>query len=1076
MLRTKSFVKRTRKGNIVRTVKEHYLRDDITCGYEECKHKVCEHALKEAQNEGKPHVAGVNTVAPLSASPRDSVKWGQHYLIPDTNAFVNQIDILERPIINNVIVLSTVLDELRGLSMAVYNRVRAIVREHERRWFVFSNEHHRETFIDRAASESPNDRNDRAIRTAAKWYSKHLEGTPITALMVTNDEDNLRKAHGDGIVACRMEEYLNIYTEHPELLDMMAHVSVTDRSASDPDWKGYPEYLSPVQIQAGIKAGILLQGTLQIAPYNYLEGSIYTSFPDGKERRVMILGRTDMNRAIQGDRVAVQILPKSQWRKAPSAALVDEDEDTVPDVDKKAEAKDASPVVPESGKGGGDEAKTVEGRARKRARVAAGKSSAPASASDSAAESSDEAHGSESCVKPVDVGDDPEDGEPTGRVVGVIRRNWRSYCAFLDPNFVQKGARASNAPVSVSVLAMDRRIPKIKIRTRQADHLAGQRFLVAIDSWPRESRYPQGHFVRALGDAGDKATETEVLLLEHDVPFTPFTESVRADLPAEGDKWLFDPDRDQLASGKRRDLRDLNICSIDPPGCTDIDDALHAFELPNGNFQVGVHIADVTNFVKPGTAMDKEAAHRSTTVYLVDRRIDMLPELLGTNLCSLMSNVDRLAFSCVWELDAEANIVKVDFHKSVIHSKASLTYEEAQVRMDDPSMSDAITKSIRQLNMLAKKLRKRRMDAGALTLSSPEVRFRLENDSQDPVDVEMKALKETNALVEEFMLLANISVAGKIYEHFPDSALLRRHPEPPAQNFDNLQHALKPLGIQLETGSSLALARSLDKAVLPSDPYFNNLLRILTTRCMMQAQYFCSGSCTPEEFRHYGLATGIYTHFTSPIRRYADVMVHRLLHASIDRDAVYGSELTDKTKMNEQCEVLNHRHRMAQQAGRSSVELYTNLFFKGKTVEEPGYVTQILQNGFSVLIPSYGIEGVVYTSAKGDKSKSTGAPAILDYDQESHMLVSPDKNSAIGLFQRVRVILQVDDAPVSANVSSMRRKLSLRLIEPQISGLSVTPEELEVLRVTVGSAAPNKADEDKVVEIVTKHPEQVKNI
>ncbi|KAJ1731846.1 exosome catalytic subunit dis3, partial [Coemansia biformis] len=518
----------------------------------------------------------------------------------------------------------------------------------------------------------------------------------------------------------------------------------------------------------------------------------------------------------------------------------------------------------------------------------------------------------------------------------------------------------------------------------------------------------------------------------------------------------------------RRDLRELNVCSIDPPGCTDIDDALHAVELPNGNFQVGVHIADVTNFVKPGMAMDVEAAHRSTTVYLVDRRIDMLPELLGTNLCSLMSKVDRLAFSCMWELDRDANIVSATFYKSVIHSKASFTYEEAQNRIDDPSINDPITKSVRNLNMLAKKLRQRRMDAGALTLSSPEVRFRLENDSQDPVDVEMKALKETNALVEEFMLLANISVARKIYEHFPDSSLLRRHPEPPAQNFDNLQHALKPLGIQLETGSSLALAQSLDRAVLSSDPYFNNLLRILTTRCMMQAQYFCSGTHTPEEFRHYGLATEIYTHFTSPIRRYSDVMVHRLLHASIDRDADYGSVLTDKTKMNEQCDVLNHRHRMAQQAGRSSVELYTNLFFKGKTIEEPGYVTQILKNGFGVLIPSYGIEGVVYTT-----SKDAGAVPALAYDQAAHALVSPDDKQSIALFQRVRVILQVDDTPVSANVSSMRRKLSLRLVEPQIAGLAVGADELAALQA---AAKPSASEESKIVELVTKHPDQVHNV
>ncbi|KAJ2073664.1 exosome catalytic subunit dis3 [Coemansia sp. S155-1] len=1066
MLRNKSFVKRTRKGNIVRTVKEHYLRDDIACGYESCKHSVCVSARSEAEEQGKTLVGGIHPAAPLSASPRNSVQWGPHYLVPDTNAFVNQIDILERPIINDVVVLSTVLDELRGLSMVVYNRVRAIVRDHERRWFVFSNEHHRETFVDRNADESPNDRNDRAIRVAVQWLGKHLEDASIRPVMVTNDEDNLQKANADGVTACRMEDCLGVYTEFPELLDMMGSVNITDRNTTEPNWEGYAEYLSPVQIQAGIKAGILVQGTLQIAPYNYLEGSIFAAFPDGKERRVLVIGRKDMNRAIQGDKIAVQILPRSQWRKAPSAALVDEDEDAVPDVDTKTEATQAAPSVP-------DTDKTNEGRARKRARVAGGKLGNGGSvATTGAAEDGEEGHDElDEFVKPADVEDDSVDGEPTGRVVGVIRRNWRSYCAFLDPNFAHKGAKASNAPVSVSVLAMDRRIPKIKIRTRQVDVLSGQRFVVAIDSWPKESRYPHGHFVRALGDAGDKATETEVLLLEHDVPFQPFTKNVRADLPPEGDKWLLDVDRDQITSGKRRDLRHIDICSIDPPGCTDIDDALHAIRLPNGNFQVGVHIADVTNFVKPNTAMDKEAAHRSTTVYLVDRRIDMLPELLGTNLCSLMSNVDRLAFSCIWELDQDATIVNVTFHKSVIHSKASLTYEEAQNRIDDPSLNDSITNNIRDLNMLAKKLRKRRIDAGALTLSSPEVRFRLENDSQDPVDVEMKALKETNALVEEFMLLANTSVAAKIYEHFPDSAMLRRHPEPPAQNFDNLQHALKPLDIQLETGSSLALAQSLDRAVLASDPYFNNLLRILTTRCMMQAQYFCSGSCTPEEFRHYGLATAIYTHFTSPIRRYADVMVHRLLHASIDRDAVYGSELTDKLKMNEQCDVLNHRHRMAQQASRSSVELYTNLFFKGKTVEETGYVTQILQNGFGVLIPSYGIEGVVYTTAR-----DAAAPSVLEYEQEAHALVSPDKKSEIRLFQRVRVILQVDDKPVSANVSSMRRKLSLRLIDPMIAGLSIEADELKALRAAKKTKAASAEEDGKIVELVAKHPEQIQTI
>jgi exosome complex exonuclease DIS3/RRP44 len=207
----------------------------------------------------------------------------------------------------------------------------------------------------------------------------------------------------------------------------------------------------------------------------------------------------------------------------------------------------------------------------------------------------------------------------------------------------------------------------------------GQRILVAIDSWNKDSIFPMGHFVKALGAAGDKSTETEVLLLEHDVPHQEFALQVLNCLPIEGDLWIV---KDEHLRG-RADLRHLNVCSIDPPGCTDIDDALHVRQLPNNNYEVGVHIADVTYFVKPNTPLDDEAALRGTTVYLVNKRIDMLPGLLGTNLCSLHSKVDRLAFSCIWELNAEAEIVNVSFTKSIISSKESFTYEEAQTRIDD---------------------------------------------------------------------------------------------------------------------------------------------------------------------------------------------------------------------------------------------------------------------------------------------------------------------------------------------------------------------------------------------------------
>lgn len=215
----------------------------------------------------------------------------------------------------------------------------------------------------------------------------------------------------------------------------------------------------------------------------------------------------------------------------------------------------------------------------------------------------------------------------------------------------------------------------------------------------------------------------------------------------------------------------------------------------------------------------------------------------------------------IWLMNSKAEIVSTSYTKSIIRSRMSFTYEAAQKRIDDPSAQDPLTLGIRQLNILAKLLRARRFEAGALTLASPEVRFRLEHDSQDPVDVELKQLQETNALVEEFMLLANISVAEKIYQRFPDSALLRRHPRPNPDSFGGLQRTLTRLGFELDVSSSKALADSLDQINSSAEPYLNTLARIMTTRCMMQAVYACSGVLNYADYYHYGLATDIYTVF-----------------------------------------------------------------------------------------------------------------------------------------------------------------------------------------------------------------------
>lgn len=413
----------------------------------------------------------------------------------------------------------------------------------------------------------------------------------------------------------------------------------------------------------------------------------------------------------------------------------------------------------------------------------------------------------------------------------------------------------------------------------------------------------------------------------------------------------------------RVDLRGLTICSVDPPGCTDIDDALHCRRLSNGRFEVGVHIADVSHFIKQGNAMDKEAANRGTTVYLVDKRIDMVPELLSSNLCSLKDNVDRLAFSCVWELDDEANILATRFHKSVIRSKKSMTYEEAQLIIDDVEQQTDIAATLRQLNRLAKELKKQRIEKGALVLASPEIRFQIDDETHEPLDVEAKQVRDTNAMVEEFMLLANVSVAERIHSEFPDCALLRRHPEPTATNFEPLVKAAAVQGFNIETSSGKQLARSLDAAVRSDNVYLNTLLRILATRCMMQAVYFISGTMQVSEYHHYGLAAPIYTHFTSPIRRYADIIVHRLLSICIGANSS-SADLLDKRHTSTMCNNLNYRNRMAQYAGRASVALNTHLFFNGRQQVEDGFVLFVRKNALQILIPKFGLEGIIYVIKK----------------------------------------------------------------------------------------------------------------
>ncbi|ANB14001.1 exosome catalytic subunit DIS3 [Sugiyamaella lignohabitans] len=971
----KVFVRSSKAGNASKIVREQYLRSDIPCSSEACS--VCI-PPQNADGTFRPPV--------LAKIPNSNKQRGPHYVVVDTNIALKAIDLLEhKSIFYDVIIPQIVLEEVRNRSLPVYNRLRNLTKasDDEKRFYVFHNEFHQDTHVTRNKNESINDRNDRAIRQTSKWYQDHLKKTVDTRqnissmdvdgdsssssakmvvvpqiVLISDDRDNRTKAEAEGITALSLRSYLKEFPNGDDLLDL----------APSDDWTAtssglaaiYPSFYPMSRLLGGIKNGTLHQGILSISQFNFLEGSVRTqAYP----KPILVLGRENLNRGFNGDVVVVELLPKSQW-KIPSSSIIEEEELG------KTEGAD-------------NESETIETDEERKAL---------------AEEALKAQHQQgESAASKV---------QPTARIVGIIKRNWRFYVGHVSAQSAAGVSSSDNSQKSIFVVPLDKCIPRIRIKTRKLGELVNKRIVVSIDDWPIHSRHPEGHFIRSLGEIESKEAETEALLLEHDVEYRPFPKSVLNCLPPEGHDWKVPENIESTTDEqlkKRRDLRHLLVCSIDPPNCQDIDDALHAHVLPNGNYEVGVHIADVTHFVKPNTPLDDEGASRGTSVYLVDKRIDMLPMLLGTDLCSLKPYVDRFSFSVLWEMTPQGEIVNTEFTKSIIRSREAFEYGQAQARIDDESQNDDLTKGMRILLDLSKKLKKGRMDAGALNLSSPEVKVNTESETSDPGNVEIKKLLDTNSLVEEFMLLANISVAKKIYESYPQTAMLRRHGAPPATNFEILNDQLRiKKGMSIDLESSKTLADSLDKCVDPEEPFFNNLVRIMATRCMLAAEYFPSGEYGYPEFRHYGLASEIYTHFTSPIRRYADVVAHRQLAGAIDYESLHPSH-RDRNKMESICRNINKRHRNAQFAGRASIEYYVGQVLKADESEQEGFIIKVFSNGINILVPKFGVESLIHLEDLGD-------PETASYDEDTYTLHLQSKDDkkpiALSIFDKVKVYVR----------------------------------------------------------------------
>ena len=965
--------RKTRWGGVQQTTSEHYLREDIGCG---CA--FCEQCARLDPVPPAPLTAAAGRLAVL-----------------DTNVVLQQIDLLERPGgFADVVVPGTVLAEVKHRSPSVYTRLRALIADPARRFYAFANEYQRECYVARLPAESPNDRNDRAIRVVCQWYRSHLahatqqqqsqqsqQQSQVEIILVTNDRENAERARSmsgvEHIKAMSVKSYVAHFLAdaHPELLDIITEspvVAAGDGSAAvgGADALGaagrgralFEEFRPMSLLLQGVKSGLYHQGVFHVRRNNCLEASV-VSRALGTE--ILIHGREHMNRVVEGDVVVVQILPRDQWRSE-LALIVDTDE----------QAQLAAELIDKEE--GGDKESSKE----------------KTSGDEGTSSTTETTATTTSGPQPVVV----HKGEvPSGKIVGVLKRAWKPLCGSVDVPAGVAGAAVGSLQ-TLLFRPIDKRMPRVRIRTRQGAALAGKRIVVVMDTWERTAAWPSGHFVRELGAVGDKESETESILMEHDIPYRPFSEAVLKCLPPL--PWAYDPVRDADAS--RVDLRDRLVSSTDPPGCKDIDDALHAQRLPNGNIEVGVHIADVTWFVREGTPIDVEAMNRSTSVYLADRRIDMFPKPLTEDICSLREKVDRFAFSVLWEMTPAADVVGVRFCRSLIRSRHSFSYEEAQSRIDNAQLHDGVTEGLRLLMALARVLKARRLAAGALVLGSTEIKF-TKDENYQPVDMELYQHFDTNMMVEEWMLAANVAVAQKTYEHFPSYAVLRNHPAPNPQMFEWLQVVLRARGYPaLDLTNSKTLAATLDTATDPHDPMINQLVRTLATRCLMQAKYFSSGTVASRaEFRHYGLAMDIYTHFTSPIRRYADVLAHRLLACALGLTPL--SPNYNAHSIAAICDNMNHRHTMAQYASRASAGLYTVILFRGTVHIEDGYVTRLRQNGFLVFLPKFGVEGIVHVCTPAD-------PTAFVLDEQAQTLTSRDHPATvIRVLDRVVIHVSVDD-------------------------------------------------------------------